>query len=42
VDDGGLPAGQVSGMIREVLPAGQIVRNIVTEAQATLARLGRA
>ena len=41
VEDGGLPAGQVSGMIREVLPAGEIVRRIVTEAQSTLARLGR-
>ncbi len=42
VDDGGLPAGQVSGMIHEVLPAGQIVRRIVAEARATLARLGQA
>ena len=38
VEDGGLPAGQVSGVIREVLPAGEIVRRIVAEARATLGR----
>jgi enoyl-[acyl-carrier protein] reductase II len=38
VEEGGLPAGQVSGMIREVLPAGEIVRRIVAEARQTLGR----
>lgn len=39
VEEGGLPAGQVSGLIDRVLPAGEIVRQVVAEAQRTLANL---
>jgi enoyl-[acyl-carrier protein] reductase II len=35
-----MPAGQGSGGIEDVLPAGDIVRNIVSEAQAVIERLG--
>jgi len=35
-----MPAGQGAGAIHEVLPAGEIVRRVVAEAEATLARLG--
>jgi enoyl-[acyl-carrier protein] reductase II len=38
VEEGGLPAGQVSGMIRAVEPAGEIVRRIVEEARTVLGR----
>jgi enoyl-[acyl-carrier protein] reductase II len=34
------PAGQAVGGIQEVIPAGDLVRRIVTEAEATLARTG--
>ena len=40
VEDGGLPAGQVSGMIRAVEPAGNIVRRVVQEARTVLAGFG--
>jgi nitronate monooxygenase/enoyl-[acyl-carrier protein] reductase II len=33
-----LYAGQSAGLVREVLPAGEIVRQIATEAAATLQR----
>jgi enoyl-[acyl-carrier protein] reductase II len=35
-----MPAGQGSGAIRDVLPAGEIVRRVVAEAEAVLARIG--
>jgi len=39
VEDGVLPAGQGAGMIEAVLPAGQIVADIVAEADDVLRRL---
>lgn len=36
VEEGGLPAGQISGLIHSVEPAGKIVESIVREAVATL------
>lgn len=36
VEEGGLPAGQISGMIRSVQPAGDIVRAIMQEAGTVL------
>jgi enoyl-[acyl-carrier protein] reductase II len=39
VEDGVLPAGQGAGMIEKVLPAGQIVVDIVAEADDVLRRL---
>jgi len=41
-DLGGMPfyAGQSCGVVREVLPAGEIVRRIVAEARDAIARLG--
>ena len=36
VEEGGLAAGQVSGMIRVVKPAGEVVREIMAEAAAVL------
>jgi enoyl-[acyl-carrier protein] reductase II len=38
-DHGVLPAGQSSGLIRQVKPAGQIVRDLMAEAGAALQRL---
>jgi enoyl-[acyl-carrier protein] reductase II len=38
-DKGVLPAGQSSGLIREVKPACEVVRDIITEALQTLDRL---
>ncbi len=35
----GYPAGQVVGAIDEIVPAGELVRRIVSEAEATLSRL---
>ncbi|MCS6890831.1 MAG: nitronate monooxygenase [Rhodovarius sp.] len=35
-------AGQCVGLIREVLPAGEVIRRMVEEAEAGLARLGHA
>jgi enoyl-[acyl-carrier protein] reductase II len=40
VETGALAAGQSAALIREVLPAGEIVHNIVAEAEQALARLG--
>lgn len=41
VEEGGLPAGQISGLITAVEPAGEIVRRIMAEARAVLEeRLG--
>jgi NAD(P)H-dependent flavin oxidoreductase YrpB (nitropropane dioxygenase family) len=42
VDDLSLWAGQGVGLVREVLPAGQIVLRTVSEAESILARLARA
>jgi enoyl-[acyl-carrier protein] reductase II len=36
VEEGGLPAGQISGLITAVEPAGEIVRRIMAEARAVL------
>ncbi len=35
------PAGQGVGAIHEVIPAGDVVRSIVADAEAALDRLGR-
>ena len=40
-DHGVLPAGQSSGLIHRVKPAGQVVGDVVAEAGAALERLGR-
>jgi len=39
VENGVLPAGQSSGLIHEVVPAGDIVRGIMSEAEKALGRL---
>lgn len=39
VENGVLPAGQSSGMIREVVPAGEVVRRTVAEALVALGRM---
>ncbi|MGI9591997.1 MAG: NAD(P)H-dependent flavin oxidoreductase [Myxococcota bacterium] len=36
-----MPAGQGSGGVEEILPAGEIVRRVVAEAEATISRMGR-
>ncbi len=36
VEEGGMAAGQISGMIRSIKPAGQIVRDVIAEAMAVL------
>jgi enoyl-[acyl-carrier protein] reductase II len=36
VEEGGLPAGQISGLITSVQPAGHIVRQLMSEAAAVL------
>ena len=41
VENGVLPAGQSVGLIHEVKSAGDIVRDVVSEAEAALARLPR-
>ena len=40
-DHGVLPAGQSSGLIRAVKPAGQVVRDVIAEAGAALERLAQ-
>jgi enoyl-[acyl-carrier protein] reductase II len=35
----GYPAGQAVGAINELVPAGELVRHMVSEAEAILARL---
>jgi enoyl-[acyl-carrier protein] reductase II len=40
VEHGVLPAGQGAALIRTVLPAGEVVRAIMAEAEAVLARFG--
>ncbi|MDP2952161.1 MAG: nitronate monooxygenase [Chloroflexota bacterium] len=39
LDDGSAMCGQIAGMIDEVLPAGEVVRRIVGEAEAVLAQV---
>ena len=39
VEQGALAAGQSSVLVEEVLPAGEIVRRVIAEADATLSRL---
>jgi enoyl-[acyl-carrier protein] reductase II len=43
IEEGGLACGQSAGMINEIKPAGQIVRDVMTEAEAALEKrfLGR-
>ena len=41
VENGVLPAGQSSGLIHAVRPAGDVVRDIVAEAEGVLARIAR-
>jgi enoyl-[acyl-carrier protein] reductase II len=42
IEEGGMACGQSAGLINSVKPAGQIVRDVMIEAQATLdARFGR-
>lgn len=36
VEEGGLAAGQISGMIQQVKPAGEIVRDVIHEAETVL------
>jgi enoyl-[acyl-carrier protein] reductase II len=36
IEEGGMACGQSAGLINSVLPAGQIVRDVMNEAQATL------
>jgi enoyl-[acyl-carrier protein] reductase II len=40
-DHGVLPAGQSSGLIHQVKPAGQVVRDVIAEAGAALERLAQ-
>ena len=39
-DEGEMEIGQVSGMIRELMPAGEIVEEIVAEFNLGIGRLG--
>ena len=39
VENGVLPAGQSSGLIHSVKPAGDVVRDIVAEAEGVLGRI---
>ncbi|HTK93185.1 MAG TPA: nitronate monooxygenase [Verrucomicrobiae bacterium] len=41
VDNGNAPCGQSAGLIREIVPAGEVVRRLVTEAEDVLARMTR-
>jgi len=41
VENGVLPAGQSCGLVGSVAPAGEVVRQIVREAEAVLDRLCR-
>jgi enoyl-[acyl-carrier protein] reductase II len=41
VDNGNAPCGQSAGLIREIVPAGEVVRRLVAEAEEVLARIGR-
>jgi enoyl-[acyl-carrier protein] reductase II len=39
LDNGNAPCGQSAGLIRDIRPAGEVVRDLVTQARAVLARL---
>jgi enoyl-[acyl-carrier protein] reductase II len=39
VENGVLPAGQSSGLIHSIKPAGDVVHDIVAEAEAVLGRI---
>jgi enoyl-[acyl-carrier protein] reductase II len=41
VDNGNAPCGQSAGLIREIVPAGEVVRRLVGETEEVLGRLGR-
>ena len=41
VDNGNAPCGQSAGLIRGIVPAGEVVRRLVTEAEEVLARMTR-
>jgi enoyl-[acyl-carrier protein] reductase II len=41
VDNGNAPCGQSAGLIREIVPAGEVVRRLVAETEEVLARLNR-
>lgn len=41
VDNGNAPCGQSAGLIHEIVPAGEVVRRLVAEAEEVLARMGR-
>jgi enoyl-[acyl-carrier protein] reductase II len=41
IEEGSLMAGQIAGLVNEIKPAGQIIRDIMTEAERTLEALGR-
>jgi enoyl-[acyl-carrier protein] reductase II len=41
VENGNAPCGQSAGLIREIVPAGEVVRRLVAEAEEVLARMGR-
>ena len=41
IDNGNAPCGQSAGLIRDIRPAGDVVRALVDEAEAVLTRLGR-
>jgi enoyl-[acyl-carrier protein] reductase II len=41
VDNGNAPCGQSAGLIREIVPAGEVVRRLVVEAEEVLARMAR-
>jgi enoyl-[acyl-carrier protein] reductase II len=41
VDNGNAPCGQSAGLIREIVPAGEVVRRLVAEAEEVLARMTR-
>jgi enoyl-[acyl-carrier protein] reductase II len=41
VDNGNAPCGQSAGLIREIVPAGEVVRRLVAETEEVLRRMGR-
>ncbi len=41
IDNGNAPCGQSAGLIRGIVPAGEVVAGLIREAEAVLARLAR-
>ena len=41
IENGNAPCGQSAALIREIVPAGEVVRRLVAEAEDVLARLAR-